>query len=110
MSSNRLQRTSTFPCRDKNVSVQRNYPLFLHWSLSGAHTFHFFDILIPILMQELPKEVIISTRKMINRAKDLNGFFLGKMQLLNKKMKTITIRTLDFIPKIIDDNNNSREW
>ena len=46
---------------------------------------------------------------MINRVKDLNGFFSGKMQLINNKTKTIANGTPGFIQKFVDDDNKLRE-
>ena len=60
--------------------------------------------------KESPKDITISTRKMINRVKKLNSFFLGKLQLISNKMNTIVNGSPDFIQKILDDDNNLREW
>ena len=83
-------------------------PLFTTW---GPFT-QFFDILVPLLPQkkELPKVVIINARKMINRVKELHGFFLGKMQLIQAKMKKITMGIPNFIPTILDANGVIKEW
>lgn len=52
-------------------------PLFTTW---GPYT-QFFHFLVPLLPQKnkLPKVVIINAKNMINRVKELHGFFLGKM-------------------------------
>ena len=41
----------------------------------------FFDKRFPMLTlkKELPKEIIFPTRKMINKVKELSGFFSRKM-------------------------------
>ena len=52
-------------------------PIFTTW---WPYT-QFFDSLVLLLPQkkELPKGVIIHFRKMINKVKELNGFFLEKL-------------------------------
>ena len=47
---------------------------------------------------------------MVNRVKELNTFFSGKLQIINNKMKTIVNGTPGFIQKNIDDDNKMREW
>ena len=55
-------------------------PLFTTW---GPYS-QFFHNIIPMLAQkkDLPKVMIINVRKMINKLKELNGFFAGKLQLI----------------------------
>ena len=53
-------------------------PLFNQW---GPYSL-FFDKLTQFLTQkkDLPKVTIVQTRKMINKVKELNSFFTGKLQ------------------------------
>lgn len=40
--------------------------------------------------KELPKGTIVHVRKMMNKVKELNTFFTGKLWVVQNKMKTIT--------------------
>lgn len=63
-----------------------------------------------LTQKELTNGVIIPIRKLINRVKELSGFFFGKLQFIQYKMKTIAIGTPNFLPCIIDENGNIQEW
>lgn len=82
-------------------------PLFTTW---GPYT-QLFDSLVHLLPQkkELPKAVIINARNMINRVKELHGFFSRKMQLIQGKMKKISMGIPNFIPIILDANGVIKE-
>lgn len=58
----------------------------------------------------MPKEIIIPTRKMIDKVKELDGCFLGKMQLIQIKMKIIADATHGFTPPIVENDGSLREW
>lgn len=94
-----------FKCSEALVLLS---PLFTTW----CHIQKKFDSLVPLLPQkkDLRKGVIINARKVIHRVKELHGFFIGKMQLIQGKMKTISMGILNFIPNILDVNGFIKEW
>ena len=47
---------------------------------------------------------------MIHKAKDLNGFFNGKLQQIHNKMKETTTGTPDFVPAILNDDGGIKDW
>lgn len=52
----------------------------------------------------------MNTRKFIHKVKDLNGFFGGKMQLIQNKMKIIAIGTPNFVPTILEREGKLKDW
>lgn len=52
----------------------------------------------------------MSTRKMIGKVKDLNGFFGGKLQFIQNKMKIIVVGTPNFVPTILDSKGKIKDW
>ena len=47
---------------------------------------------------------------MITKVRDLNGFFNGKMQLIQNKMKSIVTGTPSFVPTILDSDGKIKDW
>ena len=58
---------------------------------------------------DLPKTTIVNTRKEIHKVRSLNGFFGGKMQLVQNKMKIIVVGTPNFIPRILDSEGKIKD-
>ena len=48
--------------------------------------------------------------KMINKVKDLKGFFARKLQLILNKMKAIATGTPNFVPTILDNDGGVKDW
>lgn len=83
-------------------------PLFTKW---GPYL-QLFDRLIPLLTQfkELPKGTIIPIRKMIGRVRDLNAFFIEKLQLIQNRMRFLIDGIQFFIPSILTKEEAVKGW
>ena len=77
-------------------------PLFNQW---GPYSL-FFDNITHFLTQKkiLPKATIVQTRKMLNTIKDLNSFFIGKLQAVQGKMKSIVEGVVNYVPSILNED------
>ena len=63
-----------------------------------------------LTQKDLPKVVIISVRKLIHRVKEMNDFFVGKLQLIQNKMKIISTVTPNFVPSILEEGGGVKDW
>lgn len=83
-------------------------PLFTKWD----PYLQFFNRLVPLLTQfkELPKGTTISVRKLIGWIRDLNAFFILKLQVVQNKMRWITDAVELLIPSILNEDKTVKEW
>ena len=47
---------------------------------------------------------------MINKFKELNSFFASKLQSIQRKMKQILERVVNYIPPILDEGGALKDW
>lgn len=89
-------------------SVEILGPLFTQWG-----PYHqFFDKLVPMLgeKKELPKVTIVSIRKLIGKVRDLNAFFIGKLKIIQSKVKFVADGIPLFFSSILLHDGAVCDW